>query len=220
VDLFGFAADKVPELVRDIGGVQRPVIASSRGSSFDIGRVTLADQEKILLQKVRPLLLRATVQDETRARDILGLGKRVNERLRAASSSGRGAALVYVDATEFPGAVEVGGRDTVAGDKVTFSVILFVGDKDLASFQVEGDKEKLDDLAGRLVAEIEKRLALGEHFRPGKEHDVGNNQLVGITQHQRSGSMDSHSIQRPHSAGSPHPARGTRLRHYAVVPRS
>jgi hypothetical protein len=76
VDLFGFAADKVPELAPDIGGVQRPVIASPHGSNFDIGCVTLADQEKIPLQKVRPLVLCATVQDETRAHDILGLQMR------------------------------------------------------------------------------------------------------------------------------------------------
>jgi WD40 repeat protein len=161
MDLFSFASDKVPELARDIGGVQRPVIASPRGSSFDIGRVTGEDQEKIPLQKVRPLVVQASFQEEARVRDNLGLGKRVNDRLRAASSSGRGAALVYVEAAEFPGAVEVRGRYKLAENKVTMSVTLFLGEKDLAAFQVEGDKDKLDDLAGRLVAEIEKRLAGG-----------------------------------------------------------
>jgi uncharacterized caspase-like protein len=33
VDLFGFTSDKVPELARDIGGIQRPVIVSPRGTS-------------------------------------------------------------------------------------------------------------------------------------------------------------------------------------------
>jgi WD40 repeat protein len=159
VDLFGFAADKVPELACDIGGVQRPVIASPVGSSFDIGRLTLADQAKIPLQQVRPLVLRAIVQEEARARDSLELSNRINERLRSASSSGRGAALVYLDATAFPGAIAVGGRYKVVGNKVTLAATMFVGEKDLASFQVEGDKVKLDELADRLVAEIEKRLA-------------------------------------------------------------
>ena len=58
VELFGFAADKVPELARDIGGVQRPLIASPRGSSFDIGRLTAADREKVPLQMIKPVVLR------------------------------------------------------------------------------------------------------------------------------------------------------------------
>ena len=50
VELFGFAADKVPELARDIGGVQRPIVASPRGASFDIGRLTAAEKNKIPLR--------------------------------------------------------------------------------------------------------------------------------------------------------------------------
>ena len=54
--LFGFAADKVPELARDIGGVQRPIVASPKGgASFDIGRLTKEDKAKVPLQAVRPV---------------------------------------------------------------------------------------------------------------------------------------------------------------------
>src|SRR6202011_2249689 len=87
--LFNFAADKVPELARDIGGIQRPVIASPRGSSFDIGQVTADDQGKIPLQAVRPLVLRVLFQDEEELTDVLGLGQSLDEVLRDASSRGR-----------------------------------------------------------------------------------------------------------------------------------
>jgi hypothetical protein len=155
--LFGFAADKVPELAGVIGGIQKPVIASPRGTPFDIGRLTEAERKRIVVASPRPLVLRALVTEEARVRDGLGLGKRLNERLRDVASD-RGAALVFVDASEFPGAIEVGVRYK-AGDRVTGTVTLFAGEKELAAFRVEGDKDKLDELAERIVAEIEKRLA-------------------------------------------------------------
>src|SRR5206468_1979291 len=69
LDLFGFAVDRVPELARNIGGVQRPLIASPRGASFYIGQVTAEDREKIRLQKERPLVLRAGFREAGRVRD-------------------------------------------------------------------------------------------------------------------------------------------------------
>ena len=159
VDLFSFAADKVPELARDIGGVQRPTVASPRGASFDVGRLTAEDRSKVPLQAVKPIVLRASFQDEKRVRDVLGLSKLVDDRLREASSAPRGAKLVFVDAAEFPGALLAAGRYKQDGDKVTVSVTLFEGEKEVALFTVEGAAGKPDELAARIAAEIEKKLA-------------------------------------------------------------
>ena len=158
VDLFGFAADKVPELARDIGGVQRPTIASPLGTSFDIGRLTAADRSNVPLQSVKPVVLRASFQSDKQARDSLGLSKLVNANLQTASSA-CGAKLVFVDAEEFPGAVLVGGRYKIDGDKATVSVSLFAGEKERAAFVIEGVASKPDELAAKIVAEVEKRLA-------------------------------------------------------------
>ena len=160
VDLFSFAADKVPELARDIGGVQRPTIASPRGASFDIGRLTADDRSKVPLQSVKPVVLRAVFQLEKVARDSLGLSKRINDRLREASATSRGATLVYVDADEFPGGIQPSGRYKIVGDKVTVSVSLFEGDKETAAFTAEGAAGQPDELAGKIAAELEKRIAL------------------------------------------------------------
>ena len=159
VDLFSFAADKVPELARDIGGVQRPTIASPRGASFDIGRLTTADRVKVPLQSVKPVVLRSVFQLEKPARDSLGLSRRVNDRLREASATPRGANLVYVDADEFPGGIQPSGRYKIVGARVIISVSLFAGARETASFTVEGAADKPDELAGRIAAEVEKRLA-------------------------------------------------------------
>jgi WD40 repeat protein/Flp pilus assembly protein TadD len=159
VDLFAFAADKVPELARDIGGVQRPTVASPRGTSFDIGRLTSEDRPRVPLQSVKPVVLRCSFQEEKRVRDRLGLTMRVNERLREASAAARGAKLVFVDAEDFPGALQAAGRYKAEGDRVTVSVTLFEGEKEAASFTIEGTAENLDELAAKVVAGVEKNLA-------------------------------------------------------------
>jgi WD40 repeat protein len=158
VQLFGFAADKVPELARDIGGVQRPTVASPSGGSFDIGRLTAQDRDKVPLQSARPVVLRSSFQLEEPARDSLGLSRKVNDRLNEASAA-RGAKLVFVDADECPGGVQPSGRYEVDGDKVTVRVSLFQGDKKLAAFSVPGAATRVDELAEKIAAEVEKKLA-------------------------------------------------------------
>jgi len=163
VELFGYAVDKVPELARDIGGVQRPTIASPRGDPFNIGRLTAADQAKMPpLQTVKPVVLRSVFQLEKPAVDSLKLSKLINDRLREASSAPRGAKLVYVDAEDFPGALLVTGRYKVEDGKVTVTITLFTGVKAAGEpFTVEGTEDKKDELAGKIAAEIEKRLPAG-----------------------------------------------------------
>ena len=90
--LFSYAADTVPSLARDVGGIQRPTIAvPNSGASFDIGQLTTADKAKVPLQAARPLVVRSNFQDETRFDDILGLSKLVDEQLRTHSAADEGA---------------------------------------------------------------------------------------------------------------------------------
>jgi hypothetical protein len=156
--LFGYSADHVPELARDIGGIQRPVIASPRGSSFDIGRVTAEDQQRIPLQPVRPLVLRATFQDGEEFTDVLGVGLRIDDLLRDASARGRDARLVFVDARDMPDAYRLAGLYKVDNNKVTVAVRLVRGKEKGVRFTVTGDKGRVEELAARIVAEAEKLL--------------------------------------------------------------
>jgi hypothetical protein len=156
--LFDFAADRVPELARDIGGIQRPVIASPRGASFPIGLVTTDDRARIPLRTPRPLVLRTLFQDEEEFTDGLGLGRLIDERLRDRSARGADGRLVFVDARELPGAYNLAGRYRIEGDKVRVTVRLARGEEEGIRFDVEGDKGRAEDLAGRIVAEVEKRL--------------------------------------------------------------
>jgi len=69
--------------------------------------------------------------------------------------------VVFVDAAEFPGAFEVAGRYKVDGEKVSVRVTVFKGEAEVAAFTVEGEKGKPNDLAAKVVAEVEKRLPTG-----------------------------------------------------------
>ena len=158
--LFGFAADKVPELARDIGGVQRPVIATPRGGQpFPIGLVTAKDQPEIPLQTIRPMLLRCNLQEEDEFKDVLDLGKKVDEVLKSATGRGRTSPLVFVDATELPGAHQLAGRYRIDGDTVVVTAILFRGKERVGRVSVKGEKGKPVELAASLAAEVEKALS-------------------------------------------------------------
>lgn len=158
--LFNFAADRVPDFARDIGGIQRPILASPKGgASFDIGRVTSEDKNAIPLQPIRPLVLRSNFQDEVRVRDHLHLTRHVNARLRDASGRGRDANVVFVDAEEFPGACELVGRYRVDREIVAVTVLLVRGSDDLARFKLSGQSSAVPDLAAKIVREAEQHLA-------------------------------------------------------------
>ncbi|UPU35850.1 caspase family protein [Geomonas paludis] len=101
--LFQHVADEVPRLARSVGGIQKPLIASPSGSSFDIGQLTATDKSLIPLATVKPMILKASFQDEVDYDDTISLGKEVNSQLREQSARLRGDHLVYVDADELPG---------------------------------------------------------------------------------------------------------------------
>jgi WD40 repeat protein len=159
VELFGFAADKVPELARDIGGIQRPTVSSPRGGSFDIGQLTAADRAVVPLQDEKPILVRSGLQLEKEPLDSLGLSSRVNAWLGELASKPRDARLVFVDTAEFPGALQANGRYSVVGDKVEVNVSLYLSGKKVQEFKVLGRVAKRDDLAREIATEIEKRAA-------------------------------------------------------------
>lgn len=157
--LFNFAADKVPELARDIGGIQRPVLAGPKGASFDIGQVTADDKAAIPLQQARPLMLRTLFQEEESFDDILGLAAKTDERFRSLSVRGPQTPLVFVDAREFPDAFRLAGRYRIKDGEITVTLNVFRGITKVDTFTVQGRRNQLDNLVTMISDEIEKRLA-------------------------------------------------------------
>ena len=156
--LFQYAADEVPKLAGSLGGIQQPIIAAPRGTSFDIGEVTEKDKKLIPLAMVKPLVLRAIFQATARPVDSLGLTRLVNAQLREVSAAARGGRLVYVDADELPGAYTLSGRYSKDGDNVKVEAYLFTGENEHAHFIVEGKEADLPALARKLVERATEEL--------------------------------------------------------------
>ena len=155
--LFGFAADRVPELAKDIGGVQRPIVASPRGgSSFDIGMLGEKERAEVPLHTVRPLFSRPSFQDPTEGADVLGLNDKVCSCLRDETASPRGEALVFVDAAGFPGAFQLSGTYTTKDGVTTVRFRLRRGKEAVSKWlEVTGAG---DDLVKRILDEAKKNL--------------------------------------------------------------
>jgi WD40 repeat protein len=162
--LVNFAADRVPELARSIGGIQRPLLAMPRGgASFPIGHVRPEDQPKIPLAVERPMFLGAQFQDEAQFADHLGLARRVNERLRDVSYRGEGgeAPLIFVDATQYAKAYRVVGRYRTEGDAVEVDVRLIRDGTPQSTFVVTGSEDAPEALAEQIVSRILQTVSEG-----------------------------------------------------------
>ena len=159
--LFDYAADTVPQMARNIGGIQRPItITPQTGSSFDIGRFTSEEKEKIKLSQMKPLILRPRLQNEDLAYDNLKLEPQLRQALRDASYvTGRGQSetpLVYVDADEMSDATTPSGLYVVEGDKVKVTIRLIRNDEPVATKTVEGTKDDKEGLVKQIVQYITK----------------------------------------------------------------
>jgi hypothetical protein len=163
ITLFQFAADKVPLLAHDIGGIQKPVIATPKGGAgFDIGRLTADDRKRIPVQRERPVVLRTIFQEEQSFDDVLELAKKVDELLRGNEIRGTQGGVAFVDARELPDSYRLAGRYRIEDQKAIVSINLYQGKKLINQFTVTGQTTAVDDLAARIVAETEKRLAAPE----------------------------------------------------------
>jgi WD40 repeat protein/uncharacterized caspase-like protein len=151
--LFQYAADRVPELARNIGGIQRPQILAAQGSSFDVGKLLPEDKEQIPLAVVKPLILRPVLVNSDAGEDDLGLMSALRKKLRDESYAKN--ELIFVDADEMPNAIRTSGVYTVTGNKVVVNLVLRDGEKK-ARVNVEGASDDKDGVVSRIVSSILK----------------------------------------------------------------
>ena len=152
---FEFAADEVPRLAKDIGGIQRPIPAvPGGGASFDLGEMLSEDKSLIPVAIVRPVFLRSSFQDERQLRDGLKFSAIVNEELREAASRKQEAALVFLDTSDFPEAYSLSGLYRLEEDKVVVRVVLFKNEKQIGNFILNGQTSGLDKLAREIVSRV------------------------------------------------------------------
>ena len=148
--LFQYAANKVPQLARNIGGIQRPEIRSPSGNSksFALGLISsVADKKEIPLASPRPLILRPVLLNRTLGIDNLKLTPLLREALREESYAtvhGRDtAALIFVDAGEMPEAILPTGLYTITGETIKLTLNLVRNDQVIKRLAVEGQRNDL-----------------------------------------------------------------------------
>jgi WD40 repeat protein len=157
--LFEYAMDRVPDLARGVGGVQKPeVFAPSGAASFDVGELLAEDKGRIPLAAPKPVILGPTFLNAVDQTDNLELDEAVRKVLRDQTDvrSRGGSALppaIFVNAEEMPGAIRPSGLYTVHGNQVAVNVVL-TRDNKRVRLAVQGPASDLSELAEKIVAII------------------------------------------------------------------
>ncbi len=141
---FNYAVDKVSELARGIGGIQKPVmnnpaplaragsatVAGKSAGSFPVGQLGREARGLIKenMKTAVPFVVRASLQDELQYLDRLGLEEALNGALREESAAD-GPRLSFVDRGSLTGAYRLIGRYRVDGEKLVVSAGIFCDDK-------------------------------------------------------------------------------------------
>jgi WD40 repeat protein len=160
VKLFEYAADRVPDLAHDIGGIQRPLPLERPGAeSFDIGEIDNADRAQIPLAVPVPVILAPRFMDPVELSDNLSLEPAVSSKLRdETDSTSRGPAgqvsPVFVPSEEMPGAIRPSGTYTVANGQVTVKLGLIRDSKLLSTTTIQGAADDLAALVTKIVDAI------------------------------------------------------------------
>jgi WD40 repeat protein/uncharacterized caspase-like protein len=142
--LFQKARDRVPELARDIGGIQQPLVFSpSSTGSFDIGKLTERDREQIQLNPVKPIFVMSSLLDLDAARDALGISGLLDKALAEIAARGQRASIVFVNARDFPEGCKVTGFYRSAGSTITGQVVLTCGEQAARTELSAATKEEL-----------------------------------------------------------------------------
>ncbi|MFO0867071.1 MAG: caspase family protein [Gemmataceae bacterium] len=158
--LFQYAAEQVPRLAKNIGGIQKPLIAAPRGSSFDIGRLTTEEKQRVPLASPLPIVLRPLLINPDEGDDNLGLMPRLRQKLADTllqTTKDRPSA-VFVDSDEMPGGIRPAGTYTTANGMIRMRINLRRDGMTLATFEVNGASSDLNAVADAASAEILKKM--------------------------------------------------------------
>lgn len=157
MQLFQFAADKVPEFATYVGGVQRPVVAAPLGSnSFDIGQVT--QKTNIPLSAVKPIFIRSNFQEKNRFDDVLDLADKLDARFTEVSGQGKAASIIFVDVKKYPNAYAIKGQYVLKNTNIKLEGKIFKNREIIHDFEVEGDSREMEGILNKILTIIEQNV--------------------------------------------------------------
>ncbi|HEV7699378.1 MAG TPA: caspase family protein [Pyrinomonadaceae bacterium] len=156
---FTFAEDKVEELAKNIGGVQKPsFFKGNLARTFDIGRIDAEEQRLLPLAQRVPLILKPELRS-TDFTDKEHLSDLLETKLIERSTitiKGEGSPINYIRATSATNGLSPRGFYTVSGDIITVDVTLIRDENPVAQVKVTGRR---DEIADKLVEAIVNALS-------------------------------------------------------------
>jgi hypothetical protein len=151
VELFQFAADKVPELAESIGGIQKPEIRMPYGGeSFDLGVLEAADRDRIDLPSPKPLFVRSAFQNQMTFDDDLNLTEDLNTALKELQLAD--GDIIFIDALKFKGAYSIRGQYTSENGQISLRANLLKDGTVERQFDIQGNSKQ--DLTVELIKSI------------------------------------------------------------------
>lgn len=133
--IFEAVERRVPELAKGIGGIQKPQVASPKGSTIQIGEMTPGNKNKIHLPSRKVRILAPIFLDRDKPRDTLRLTEAVALRLaNASAATTRDGKYLYVGPGELPSAIKPSGSYTITGDSIMIRVLLVRDEKEVDDF--------------------------------------------------------------------------------------
>lgn len=133
--LFQFAVDEVPNLSKNIGGIQKPFYRSpDNQQSFDIGKVDTKTKNGIVISEPKPVFIEAVFSDSESLYDELGLSESFNANLQDIAAKGKTADLAFMRVKEYPGAYRISGTYTSSNEFITLK------------YRIISDKKTIGDI--------------------------------------------------------------------------
>ena len=158
MQLFEHSANTVPQLAKNIGGIQKPEVrVPYGGGSFDIGIVDVEVQNAINLPSPKPIFLRSSFQNEDTFNDDLNLSEQLDSSLRDLNAKdGNEQAIIFVDARKYSDAYSLKGRYQKLGEDYKVDVRIFKGEEIVNKFEIQSIQEGLKNQIIDKVLEIIK----------------------------------------------------------------
>ncbi len=152
IELFQFAADKVPDLAQSIGGIQKPEIRMPYGGqSFDLGLLEESDRNAIELPSPKPLFVRSAFQNQDTFDDNLGLSDLMNEQLKSQQQIAN--KLIFIDASRFSNAYSIRGAYRSEAGNIQLRANILKDGEVTESIEVAGSSK--EEIVEGLVKHVE-----------------------------------------------------------------
>lgn len=153
-DLFAYAQKNVPDLAKNIGGTQRPlVVLPDISAPFPIGQFTAEEQKQIVLSNPKPIILRPNFLNKDQDYDDLDLTEQIKNYLRE-SNTISSLPSIFVDADEMTDAVKPSGTYLVKGDEIIVNVRLLRNKTPFDTLTIFGNISQKDKLVEKIATGI------------------------------------------------------------------